>query len=76
MNDYREVGDLSVQAMLFPEGKRNPVPVITAGRSLSPDSSTPSRMGFPCGSLSLSHALLRVRDAMRLTEFSVRNRNG
>lgn len=26
MNDYREVGDLSVQVMLVPEGKREPYP--------------------------------------------------
>ena len=26
MNDYREVGDLSVRAMLIPKGKREPYP--------------------------------------------------
>lgn len=76
MNDYREVGDLSVRVMLFPKEEGNPIPAITAGRSLSPDSSPPSRMGFPCGALSLRHALLRVRDAMGLIRLPVRNTSG
>ena len=69
MNDYREVGDLSVRAMLFPERKRNPIPAITAGPLLFPDSSTPSRMGLLTERLPCDNALLRVRDAMGLTVF-------
>ena len=76
MNDYREVGDLSVRVLLFPKEEGNPIPAITAGRSLSPDFSTPSRMGLLTERLPCDDALLRVRDAMGLTRLPVRNTSG
>ena len=53
MNDYREVGDLSVQVMLVPEGKREPYPRHYSGtfafsRFLYPLAhGLPLRVAFP-----------------------------
>ena len=69
MNDYREVGDLSVQAMTSVEDA-NPIPAITAGHWLSPDSSARSRIGTSCEGLSREET---SRDAIGFTELHVRN---
>jgi hypothetical protein len=75
MNDYREVGIHSDQVM--PSVKKwDPILAITARPSLSPDSSAPSRIGFPCGSLSLVQMLPHLRDVMGFTRLSVRNTSG
>jgi len=68
-NDYREVGDLLVRAMTSVEDA-DPIPAITAGHWLSPDSSARSRIGTSCEGLSREET---PRDAIGFTELRVRN---
>ncbi|EQD24369.1 MAG: hypothetical protein D084_Lepto4C00458G0001, partial [Leptospirillum sp. Group IV 'UBA BS'] len=63
------VGDLSIRAMASVEDA-DPIPAITAGHWLSPDSFARSRIGTSCEGLSREET---PRDAIGFTELRVRN---